>query len=110
MPLIDERYMQYGFAGICLILLGILVWMIRSQNGINQKNTDALIDVIQKNNSALAKVIDAVKSVERTEVETQKAVETSQRDITKSVDNLTQEVAGFKEKFLSRPCITRGHQ
>ena len=105
--LIDEKYIQYGFGGIVVILIGVVVWLIKSQNRINagnqktmveviNENKDSLVDVIQKNNKVLAKLIDTIKSAERTEEQTRE-----------SVKELTQTVTDMKEQLLARPCLRR---
>lgn len=92
--LIDEKYIQFGFAGFAVILLGIIVWMIR----INGTQHKALVHVIEKNNTVLAKVIDAIKSVDRNE-----------QELRFSVDKLEKTMDDLHKHMLSRPCIHRGN-
>lgn len=58
-----QPIMQYGFAGMCAVLLGIVVWMVdRSDQRFDkvlemQKATNA---VIERNTAAIANLADAV--------------------------------------------------
>jgi len=94
--LLEKTNMQYGFASLCVVLLGILVWMIKNSNKINGDNSKALVDVIEKNNSVLAKLIDALKAVEKVEQDTRYSVE----QLEKTVDDL-------HKHMLARPCVNK---
>lgn len=67
---------QYGFAGFCGILLGILVWLIRE-----------LLKVLKENNSVIAANTAAIASVDKN---------------ARSAFDLT---VIIKDELLKRPCI-----
>jgi hypothetical protein len=67
---------QYGFAGFCVILLGILVWMIKQ-----------LLTVLKENNKVIATNTQAIQAVHSITEET--------RDITIDV----------KDTLNRKPCI-----
>jgi len=71
-----QPIVQGGFAGMCVILLGIVFWMIRK-----------LLDVLSKNTEAFAANTSAINrlNVNMTEQRT--------------------EIAGLKEEMYRRPCI-----
>ena len=68
--IIDKDYIQYGFAGFAIILLGILVWLIKERNSSDKESQKQLITVIEKNNSVLAKLIDVLRAIEIREEQT----------------------------------------
>jgi hypothetical protein len=82
--LIEQSYIQYGFAGVTLILLGIVVWMVRQ-----------LIAVINKNNKVLARVFDGLNSVKNAE-----------EQVKEEIIEVKCEVRGLRDEIIRRPCIT----
>lgn len=77
--------LQYGAFGICLILLGLVFWLIRrvcesNDRVIDQHKTSA--EVIERNTQAIRAVGDMAKSALDVSIEA-------------------------KEKLLERPCIAR---
>lgn len=81
--IIEQELIQYGFAGMSMVLIGIIVWLITK-----------LIEVIQKNNSVIAKLIDTIKSQD----ESHKKTETK-------IDDLIKVINKHNELFLVRPCM-----
>jgi len=105
--LINEEYIQWGFAGFCLILVGIVVWLIKTHNTINGKNSDALVDVIQKNNKVLARVIDAINSMKESEDQVKYSVDKLSESTKESDKDLLIKVNDLRELIMSRPCIQK---
>ena len=50
---IMQPIIQYGFAGMCVVLLGILVWLISK-----------LLAILEKTNAVIAANTDAIKTVD----------------------------------------------
>ena len=69
---------QYGFAGLCVILLGILVWLVKQ-----------LLGVIDRNNEVIATNTLAIQAVDAN---------------TKEAKDVTIEL---KDELYRRPCIAR---
>lgn len=67
---------QYGFAGMCAALLGIIVWLIQK-----------LLDVIDKNNNVIAEHTKLLSSFSKT--------------LTDTIDLQVE----LKDKLNTRPCI-----
>jgi len=105
--LINEEYIQWGFAGFCLILVGIVVWLINTHNKINGKNSDALVDVIQKNNKVLARVFDGLNAVKESDDQVKYSVENLQDSNKESHKDLSVKVDNLRELMLSRPCLKK---
>lgn len=80
---------QYGFAGFCAILLGIVIWMIR----VGERMTHEVTKVVENNTATIEKVNDTVERHEGN---------ASQR----SKETLTA-VHDMREKLLARPCIVK---
>ena len=74
--LIFSPVIQYGFAGFCVILLGIIIWMIKR-----------LLGVLEKNSEVISANTNAIQNTQRTMTET--------RDLTIEV----------KDILNQRPCI-----
>jgi len=83
--LITEAYIQYGFAGLSFILIGIIVWMITQ-----------LISVINNNNKVLAKLHDTANS----------SIEADEK-LREAIKETKDEIRGFKDELLKRPCISK---
>jgi len=47
---------QYGFAGFCGVLIGVIVWMIKRLLGVLEKNSE----VISTNTNAIQRVHDTM--------------------------------------------------
>jgi len=105
--LINEEYIQWGFAGFCLILVGIVVWLINTHNKINGKNSDALVDVITKNNKVLARVFDGLNAVKESDDQVKYSVEKLDDNTKESAKELTQKVDNLRELILARPCMKK---
>jgi F0F1-type ATP synthase membrane subunit b/b' len=69
---------QYGFAGLCVILLGILVWLVKQ-----------LLGVIDRNNEVIATNTLAIQAVDANAKEA--------KDVT----------IELKDELYRRPCIAR---
>lgn len=69
---------QYGFAGLCVILLVILVWLIRE-----------LLQVLKENNRVISENTQAIQSVD----------ENAKNTLAVSVE--------VKNELLKRPCIAK---
>lgn len=48
--------MQFGFAGFCGVLIGVIVWMIKRLLGVLEKNSE----VISANTNAIQRVHDTM--------------------------------------------------
>lgn len=71
-----QPIVQYGFAGMCAILLGILIWMIR-------------------------RVLDAFKSNGEIITANTNAINTLNNNMTEQ----RAEIGGLKEELYRRPCM-----
>lgn len=69
---------QWGFAGLCIILLGILVWLIRQ-----------LLEVLKENNRVIAMNTQAIGKVGIT------------------ADSTLEVAVELKNELLRRPCIAK---
>lgn len=69
---------QWGFAGLCLILLGILVWLIRQ-----------LLEVLKENNRVIAMNTQAIQKVGVT------------------AESTLEVAIELKNELLRRPCIAQ---
>jgi hypothetical protein len=105
--LIDEKYIQLGFAGIAFVMLGVIVWMIKTYNKINADNTTALVGVIQKNNKVLAQVFDAINLMKESEQQVKYSVNKLDGEIKSSSKDLLAKVNDLRELILSRPCMKK---
>jgi len=105
--LINEEYIQWGFAGFCLILVGIIVWLIKTYNVINGKNSDALVDVIQKNNKVLAKVFDGLNAVKESDDQVKYSVEKLDAETKTANKELLDKVNDLRELIMSRKCMKK---
>ena len=74
--LLFSPFVQLGFAGVCLFLLGIIVWLIKN-----------LIALLTKNNDIIAKNTAAIHSMSEATV--------------KGYELIRQ----LHDKLLQRPCI-----
>lgn len=77
--ILNNPIIQYGFAGMCAVLLGIVVWLIQK-----------LLDVIKENNSVIAKHNEILLQFSKT--------------LTDTVDLQVE----LKDKLNTRPCIAKG--
>jgi len=100
-----EKYIQWGFAGFCFLLIGFIVWIIRTHNSINEKNTNALVGVIKENNKVLAKVFDGLKAVEHSDAEVRFSVEKMNTENKEQDKEIVAKIDRLREMFLARPCI-----
>jgi len=76
---LSNPVIQYGFAGMCVVLLGIVVWLIQK-----------LLDVIKDNNRIISEhntLLAAINKVLQDSVDVQ---------------------VNIKDKLNSRPCIAKG--
>lgn len=81
--ILNSSSIQYGFAGFCLILVGLLAWVIAkvfALNAATQAIVREVVQVVQKNTDTLERVL------------------TAQNEMTALQRRLT-------EKLLARPCI-----
>lgn len=80
---------QYGFAGFCVVLLGLLVWIVR----IGAKMGHEVTEVVANNTATIDKVN---ATVERHETNAfQRAKDTLDA------------VHDMREKLISRPCLAK---
>jgi len=70
--------LQYGFAGMCVILIGIIIWLI-----------NRLLGILEKTNNIIAENTSAISQVGQQTSETFKVV------------------IECKDKIISRPCIAK---
>ena len=98
--LIDEKYIQLGFAGFCLILIGVVIWLIKTHNKINQDNHEALVDVIQNNNSAL-------NSIRESEDQVKYSVDALSKDTRQAQKELAEKVDKLQLTLNLRPCMQK---
>jgi F0F1-type ATP synthase membrane subunit b/b' len=73
-----EPTLQWGFAGFCLLLLGVVVWLIKQLLRALDKNQD----VINKNTQAVQEVTNLSRENRELQIE-------------------------VKDKLLSRPCLLK---
>lgn len=83
--LLASAPIQYGFAGLCIILLGILVWLIQQ-----------LIRTIEGCNAVIGRNTEAMREISSTTREVRKVAEAT-RD----------ELAHLNTTIVARPCIAR---
>lgn len=57
MDFLKETYIQYGFAGMCLILLAMLFWIVKALVKLLEANQV----VISKNNQVMASLDDHIR-------------------------------------------------
>ena len=88
--LLDQDYIQYGFAGFCFLLLCLIVWLLKQW--VNMQGQ--LIEVINQSNKTQAKLIDSSQNVEREQHETKDMIVEVERKID-----------GINLKLVSRPCL-----
>lgn len=74
--ILTDPVIQYGFAGICVILIAILCWLARRLFEILEKNTS----VISGNTSALEALL-------------------------KEFEDSTRIYSDLRDRILSRPCL-----
>ena len=108
--LINEEYIQWGFAGFCLILVGVIVWLIKTYNKINSDNNASLVDVIQKNNKVLARLFDGLNAVKESDDQVKYSVEKLNESQKESAKDLLDKVNDLRELILSRPCLRKEGQ
>ena len=46
--------MQYGFAGFCFVLIGLIFWMIKDSRKTQNDQNNRLLGVIEKNSEVIA--------------------------------------------------------
>ena len=105
--LIFQDYIQWGFAGFCFILVAIIVWLIKTYNSINERNSIALVNVIEKNNKVLANIFDGLKSVKESEDQLKYSISDHNSTVKEQSREISLKVDNLRELLLSRPC-TRG--
>jgi len=105
--IVDESYIQLGFAGFAFMLIGVIVWMIKDNNKINAESSAALVSVIQGNNEAISGVTVALNAVKESDDQVKYSIEKmdecskgASRELSKKVDNL-------REMMLARPCMKK---
>lgn len=76
--LLSAPVIQYGFAGLCLILLGVLVWLIRR-----------LLDLLDKTGRIIQANTDIIG------------------DVSAQTSEVLGEIRAMNNKLLARPCIAR---
>jgi len=103
--LVDEKYVQLGFAGFCFLLIGVIVWMIKNHNKINSENSKALVGVIQENNKVLSGVTSALNTVKESEDQVKYSIKELGEATGAENKELTGKVDKLRELILSRPCI-----
>ena len=108
--LIDEKYIQLGFAGFCLILVGVIIWLIKTQNKINAANNIALVNVIEKNNEALAKVCDGLNSIKDSEDQVKYSVDKLSNESKEAAKDLSEKVTELQIELKCRPCMKKENQ
>ena len=72
---------QYGFAGFCLILIGVIIWLIRE-----------LLSVLKENNKVIALNTQTIEKV------------------VKATSDTFGIMVGIKDNLLKRPCIAKFKQ
>jgi uncharacterized coiled-coil DUF342 family protein len=105
--LIDEKYIQLGFAGFCLILIALVVWLIKTHNKINSDQNKALVDVIQKNNKVLAKVFDGLNSIKESEDQLKYSIERLSTESNCSTKEISEKLNELQTVLKCRPCIKK---
>ena len=112
--LFQQAYIQYGFAGLSIILLSFIIWLVKQLLESNKQ----LVELIYKNNSVLARLIDTLNILEVDSKEIRKDVKGSKEDIIEKTNEFREEfrsrqksldthVDGLKNEMLRRPCITK---
>lgn len=74
--MVNNSYIQAGFAGFCLLLLGIIYWLIKR-----------LLDLLEKNTAAFTKNSDVIAQLEVNAKERKQILE------------------DIKQALISRPCM-----
>lgn len=88
--LFSQNYIQYGFAGFCLILIGLIIWLVCKFITVHDK----LIDVIKQSNKVQAQLIDESKANVTIQTETKMLVQKVHDDF-----------GALQIKLASRPCL-----
>ena len=87
MDTIAAPIIQYGFAGLCAVLLAILVWLVKTFAQVVKDLHNQSVELTQTTTSVVKENTEAIREV--------KSVEDQQ------VAVLTQ----LKDKLLERPCL-----
>jgi len=82
MDVISNPIIQYGFAGFCVVLLGIMVWLIKQ-----------LLQVLKENNKIIASNTEAIQQINNTGKETREEVKEAKLA-----------VYSLRDALLKRPC------
>ena len=90
--MIFEPIIQYGFLGMCSVLLAIIIWLIRE-----------LLKVIRENNL----VIDRNTRIHAQSIEN---FEELGKDLRRGNEETRKAVWSLHDKLISRPCIARREQ
>jgi hypothetical protein len=106
--LVDEKYIQLGFAGFCFLLIGVIVWMIKNHNRINSENSKALIGVIKGNNEALSGVVGALDAVKESDDQVKYSIKEMDEHSKDASKELSGKVDSLRELIMARPCMKGG--
>jgi len=79
MDVVNNPIIQCGFAGLCMVLLGIIVWLVKQ-----------LLAVLKETNAVIGKNTDTIRSLNAS----------SREEIIILRD--------VQAKLMTRPCIARG--
>lgn len=74
--LVQNPIIQWGFAGFCLVLLGIIVWLVKR-----------LLKVLEDNNTIILGNTQAI------------------RENVASTQELLRETRNMRDRLLTRPCL-----
>lgn len=83
MEVISSPTIQYGFAGLCMVLLGIIVWLIKQLLLVLKENNK----IIGKNTEAVTQLIGANKEAKQ------------------ESENLKTSVYSMRDKLMQQPCM-----
>ncbi len=56
-----EPYIQYGFAGLCLIMFGGFMWLVKQLLGMQQRSNEAHVELA----AVLSGLTSAIQSIEQ---------------------------------------------
>lgn len=103
--ILEQEYIQYGFAGFSFILLGIVIWLIALMLKNGKEQNDKLVTVIEKSNSWTAKLIDAIKAIGVKEDHSKESAEQFRTETKASFKELGDKLDELHKTVLSKPCI-----
>jgi len=83
MEVLSNPVIQYGFAGFCIILIGVIIWLIKQ-----------LLNVINTSNKVISANTAAIESLKGSNEQTNHEIECVQTA-----------VYSLRDKVVQRPCI-----